>query len=594
MATPWLRGHVYWFRKGVPEDLRPIVKKTEEKFSLGTRDPAEAKVRFSRALAEVEERWARLRQGAVTLTHKELLAVAGQIYAEMVAEHSENPDFKERRGEYLHDGLAFGKTTVVEISTNKEFVQNVLQQIRARREDRNRKRIDAFLLREGYLLAPENREALQKHVELAIFKARQKINAMADDGDYGPDPEAIKFPPYHSPHTQTIEDDDSDDPLLSEALTRWIREKTRDEGWVDSTAEDNELAVRRFIELVGDRPATTYRKRDARDYKTALMSLPLVYVRHESFAGLSFPDAASKGRALLDEWQRNCKDDKSLKDRPPFETVANKTVNKNIGFLSALWNWMIGSYDVTINPFDGLKLPVPTNARDERDPFSIDQLRKIFGAPLFLGCKSKKYWQTPGAVVPADNGIYWLPLIALFTGARSGEIIQLNVGDIKCEGGIHYFRITDDGEEGGEEQEVKTDSSIRQIPVHSQLLRLGFLDFVKSMGEPSNRLFPDFPRAKDGYYSTSYAPRFKRFLINIGAKTDKHSFHSFRHNFEDEAKNRRVPLEILNALQGHSDGGMADRYGSGLIFLQTLQEEIEKVKYPDLDLTSLLTARELQ
>jgi hypothetical protein len=53
----------YWFRKRVPDDIRNLIGKREERFSLGTRDPSEAKRLHALKLAEVEERWANLRVG---------------------------------------------------------------------------------------------------------------------------------------------------------------------------------------------------------------------------------------------------------------------------------------------------------------------------------------------------------------------------------------------------------------------------------------------------------------------------------------------------------------------------------------------------
>jgi hypothetical protein len=49
MSRPWKHPNsgVYWLRKGVPEDLRALVGKREEKRSLGTRDPIEAKRKHS-------------------------------------------------------------------------------------------------------------------------------------------------------------------------------------------------------------------------------------------------------------------------------------------------------------------------------------------------------------------------------------------------------------------------------------------------------------------------------------------------------------------------------------------------------------------
>jgi hypothetical protein len=70
MSRPWKHPNsgVYWLRKGVPEDLRELVGKREEKRSLQTRDPVEAKRRHAEALAEIEARWANLRGGPKALS----------------------------------------------------------------------------------------------------------------------------------------------------------------------------------------------------------------------------------------------------------------------------------------------------------------------------------------------------------------------------------------------------------------------------------------------------------------------------------------------------------------------------------------------
>jgi hypothetical protein len=65
MARPWKhpKTGIYWLRKRIPDDLRPLLGKREEKRNLGTRDPNEAKRFHARALAELGERWANLRSG---------------------------------------------------------------------------------------------------------------------------------------------------------------------------------------------------------------------------------------------------------------------------------------------------------------------------------------------------------------------------------------------------------------------------------------------------------------------------------------------------------------------------------------------------
>ncbi|HEV7323903.1 MAG TPA: DUF6538 domain-containing protein [Bosea sp. (in: a-proteobacteria)] len=73
MSRPWKhpKTGIYWLRKRVPDDLQKLVGKREEKLSLGTRDPSEAKSKQLEALAAVEPRWANLKVGPRPLTEHE-------------------------------------------------------------------------------------------------------------------------------------------------------------------------------------------------------------------------------------------------------------------------------------------------------------------------------------------------------------------------------------------------------------------------------------------------------------------------------------------------------------------------------------------
>src|SRR5688572_24979829 len=55
---------VFWLRKRVPTDLVSVLGKVEERYSLRTRDPSEAKRFHAEELAKLEKRWAELRHPA--------------------------------------------------------------------------------------------------------------------------------------------------------------------------------------------------------------------------------------------------------------------------------------------------------------------------------------------------------------------------------------------------------------------------------------------------------------------------------------------------------------------------------------------------
>lgn len=93
MARPWKHPTtgIYWFRKRVPDELQKLVGKREEKQSLGTRDPAEAKRKHLAVLSSVEERWANLRTGPRSLTEREAHEIAQYAYDYWLATFGDNP-----------------------------------------------------------------------------------------------------------------------------------------------------------------------------------------------------------------------------------------------------------------------------------------------------------------------------------------------------------------------------------------------------------------------------------------------------------------------------------------------------------------------
>src|SRR5690606_32218623 len=137
-----------------------------------------------------------------------------------------------------------------------------------------------------------------------------------------------------------------------------------------------------------------------------------------------------------------------------------------------------------------LKIKIKGSARDDRDPFSLGQLEKIFRAPIYTGCQSAHDWSKPGNEVLIDSGRYWVPLISLFSGARMGEIIQLRTSDVREEEGIVHFALLDEEDD----QRLKTANARRRIPMHPELVELGFLKLVERRRKADEaRLFPDLP-----------------------------------------------------------------------------------------------------
>ena len=242
------------------------------------------------------------------------------------------------------------------------------------------------------------------------------------------------------------------------------------------------------------------------------------------------------------------------------------TVNNQLSVITALFNWALQQGYVSSNIFTGMKLKQKRLARDERDAFSDEELKKIFNLKRLEQESLKK----------DKPAFYWVPLLGLYTGARLNELCQLHLTDVAQEGDIWYLDINDDTED----KRLKNLSSKRVIPLHPHLIQLGFIEFVQSQKQQKLlRVFSHLNPQRDGY--TKNVSRFfnVRWLPLVGVKTKKNNFHSLRHTFTTKLKQALVPEQIASSFTGHSEQSITySRYGKEMS-LQTLHEAISQVKF---------------
>jgi integrase len=153
----------------------------------------------------------------------------------------------------------------------------------------------------------------------------------------------------------------------------------------------------------------------------------------------------------------------------------------------------------------------------------------------------------------------WLPWVMAYTGARVGEVAQLRREDVKAREGIPFVAITDQGEE----QSTKTESSVRDVPVHPALQREGFLKFVETVPHGSF-LFGDLSGKTQEQRADSGSRVYMRWLRKTVGITDKRVVgHSWRHRIEDELREVDAPDEVARAITGRTREGSRALYGKG-------------------------------
>jgi len=176
---------IYWFRRRVPKDIRPLLSRGEITRTLATRDPVEAAARHRRIAAEVEAQFAGFHQGERTLTHKQTLAIAGEIYREIVVSGEDDPGPADARERAL--------------ASDQFAVRAWSKRVAALAKFGNRR--DEFLERKGILLSDGDRRALLLAIGEASVQANEQLLKNAK-GDYRPDPNADRFPVFEPPEKE--------------------------------------------------------------------------------------------------------------------------------------------------------------------------------------------------------------------------------------------------------------------------------------------------------------------------------------------------------------------------------------------------------
>lgn len=233
----------------------------------------------------------------------------------------------------------------------------------------------------------------------------------------------------------------------------------------------------------------------------------------------------------------------------------------------------------TDNPCTRVSIAGVDAAEKPRLPFTLEHLKTIFNSPVYL-----EGFRPRGR---GGEAFYWLPLLACFSGAREEELGQLRVEDVRKEYGLGWcIRISDEHPE----QHVKTPGSRRSFPLHPELERCGFLEYVElQRSKGCAWLFEELKPDKYGTRTASFSKLFNRYLRSKLMITDRHrTFHSFRHSFKDACRDARVPLVEHDAITGHrSKDDASSGYGGEQYPLKPLFIAMRKVKYRGLNLEHL-------
>jgi|TARA_R100000322_G_scaffold22153_3_gene14722 integrase len=571
------RGGIFYHRQVVPQDLRGMMNRRELKLSLRTSCPDTARRLGAEVQLRAEQLFLYLRRTPSLFPEQIQTAIRTFYHLELEADLHERqlPHPKSHDDSDADwDALNALENETVDALRRRNFVEArhyIEHSILASLEES-----EPTAPGHGVLCHSTLRAVLEV---LRRMKEREIGNWAGEPTDPLLRTPSIPTNNTHVPTApMTIEASPPAEVTMEELIDAYMAERLKVDGGgtSESSRAKYENDIRASLDWFGEyfngfKAPKAYKKSEFVDYKNALLTVPTNFRK-------IFP-----GASILTAIERN-----KTAEKP---TLSTKTINKKLIHLKSFFEWLHRNDHIAENPAKAVKLyeSKRSSYRSKRHPFTTSDLAAIFNAKQF-----NEPWATQSrkaAVTSKVAHTFWLPLLALYTGARAGEIAQLHCADIIEKDGVQLIYITEklNGKTAGTDcgKSLKNADSERYIPVHPELLALGFIQFVDRMkASKSTRLFPACARGADGQFSP-YSKSFTHFLRKLGVKENKSkTFHSFRHSFEDAMREAGLAEAVACRLTGRTDRHSSAGYGVGHS-PKRLYEEISKIRYDGLDLSHL-------
>jgi len=269
-------------------------------------------------------------------------------------------------------------------------------------------------------------------------------------------------------------------------------------------------------------------------------------------------------RSLHSNFGKSTKDpDRSIKEIrriaklevPEHGALQGPTRNRHLTFLGQLFTYGRGQGLVVDPALSTTAFRARRNkrGRDQRSTPAKTDIRKLFESPVFIGYAHWDDVDTPGFEF-FHRAEYFCTILAAYEGARREEYCGLAVDDVITDNGdIPYIHIAPN-----EFRRIKNLQSVRNLALHPEIIRLGFLDYVEAIRALGyQRLFPDL------YSPSTRSPLGDRLYKQMLPTLQKVGFtpHQMRHFFGDELKQEEVSQEFRADLLGHGgDSETTERY----------------------------------
>ena len=496
-----------WYSRFIiPNNLRPFLRRREILKSLGNVSYSEASLRAAVWEGRIASLLLRVRRHRDIMNREVIQKLAQQWLAETLEAVEENclsvsPSDDER------EALDLALSDALE-ATEYQLLNNDFSKIEGE--------ADELLHAHGHTLLKET-EAYRRLCRelLKVKQTALKTEMNWREGNYWKQASLIHpvLPPVRPDSGSEL----CASVLLSVARKAYLKDlERRAPGTL--LAKANVLA--RFQAILGDKELHTITAQDCLHYRDTLAKLPAHMTKR-------YPGKAVV-RVLAE-----------TEGKEGVERLSLQTINQDLTHLRHFFGWAIAKprHYITENPVEGLFYEAVESKQYET--FTDEEVNRIFTSKEYTVQLSKKQY-----------GRYWLPLILLYSGARREEIANLAIADVKTEQGLHYFDIAPDAARG---RRLKNKASKRRVPIHSHLVELGLLHYVKQRRATGEQLL--FSKLRNtGKGRETVGDGVGKWLARLLAKEGikgKKSLHSFRPTVTTKLYEAGVDGETRREILGH-------------------------------------------
>ncbi|MDF7826717.1 site-specific integrase [Pontiellaceae bacterium B12227] len=552
-----IRNGIYWFRIVVPEDCREAIGKDEISFSLGTAEKEEAAILIPPHTKEWKLKFKEIRSASVASPSSSSSQTQNEPDG-VVAE------FQKQVDEYLQQHLDpyLNEHTEKELTVDSMLFFHYSVDRRTLRKWRlglpKLQKADWPLPEKG---SPGEERKCRKVLLDAINRIRAAIDAEVGRA-VSTETEEIainNLPPSRTGVSVSRSSSTSQETDIIKVMSLMLKAKNTEEKYRERI--EGEIAC--LIEWFGGKSdITQYMYADLIEYvNECLPYIPKNMTRLEAFKGKSLRECVSL-----------------VKKHPEkYTPIAHKTcVNRFVGIQTVFGFAKDKLRIITVNPAEGIDIPVVRTVVHNSREFSKDELLQIW----------TKILPEAHAVVDRCAERYWSTILCLYHGFRQNEVCSLQIKDLYLdEDNVYVIRVREDVTMKG--KSTKNESSNRIVPIHPYVLNeLKFKAYVegrKKEADSESMLFPNVTFVKGANFGKKVSAWFHKMKKkHLPEEAHHKTFHSLRHTFIQQAQNQaKMPDRYNLEITGHKVPGLSDVHlnYSGRLKPKDVLVELSKVKY---------------